>query len=347
MFTYIYFLVCAGAFGLVVGSFLNVVIHRLPAGESVVRPRSRCPECGHAIAWYDNVPVLSYLILRGRCRGCGTPISIRYALVELLTCAVSIAVYWQTVPAVDLHHVAPSITDAEAWAVAAPVTWVHLATWLFYFVFFSGMIAVFFIDLKHFIVPNEITFLLLPTGLLGCTGLWFAGAAVPHPLHALAGAATGGGVLLAVGVLGSWVFRKEAMGMGDVKLLATIGAFLGIWPTLLVVVLLSAMGGSVIGIVLRIVGRAQHGVPEDPREKAEVETESGAESEGESEIEGRHSQPPDQPIPEPRTAPPDVETDDAPPVGYYIPFGPFLVAASFVYFMVGDLLVSMYETALY
>ncbi len=334
MFTYIYFGVFAGVFGLLVGSFLNVVIHRLPVGESVVRPRSRCPSCGAGIAWYDNVPVLSYLVLRGRCRGCGAPISARYALVELLTCAVSLAVYWQTVPGIDLHHVAPSVAGSEILSAAAPIGWVHLATWLYYFVFFAGMIAVFFIDLRYFIVPNEITFLLLPLGLVGSTGLWFAGAAVPDPLQSLGGAVAGGGVLLAVGFAGSWIFRKEAMGMGDVKLLATIGAFLGAWPTLLVVVLLSAMGGSLVGIVLRLAGRAQHGVPDDPREPPA----GGDPGEGAAGDRG-DDKTPGSPEPDP--------DDDAPSVGYYIPFGPFLVAAAFAHFLVGDLLIDLYRTALF
>ena len=136
---------------------------------------------------------------------------------------------------------------------------------------------------------------------------------MPHPLQALAGAVAGGGVLLAVGLAGSWIFRKEAMGMGDVKLLATIGAFLGAWPTLLVVVMLSAVGGSLIGIALRLVGRAQHGVPPDPRDESEAET----------------------------------ETEDGPPVGYYIPFGPFLVAAAFIHFLAGDLLIGLYTASVF
>ena len=331
MFTYYYLMCSAGAFGLVVGSFLNVVIHRLPLGESVVSPRSRCPTCRSPIAWYDNLPVLSYLILRGRCRGCRTPISPRYALVELLTGAVSIAVFWHVVPAVELHHVAPSISGAgEVWAVPATVTWVGVLTWLYYFAFFAGLIAVFFIDLRHFIVPNEVTFALLPVGVAGAIGLWYAGAAVPHPLQSVLGAVAGGGLLLGVGQAGYWIFRKEAMGMGDVKLLAVIGAFLGAWPTLLVVVLLSALGGSVIGIALRVAGRAHRGVPADPRDAA-----------GDEEVAANDA--PD--ASEDPDAPP--EPGEGPPIGYYIPFGPFLVAGAFVYFFVGDLLVDFYRASLY
>ena len=332
MFIYYYFLGIAAVLGLLVGSFLNVVIHRLPLGESVVRPRSRCPSCGNAIGWYDNIPVLSWLILRGRCRRCATPISARYALVELLTCVVSVAVFWQTVPGIDVHHLAPTLGAAgEVWGAPSTPSWVQLLTWLFYFTFFAGMIAVFFIDLRHYIVPNEITFVLLPLGLAGCTGLWFLGAEVPHPLQALAGAVAGGGVLLVVGLAGSWIFRKEAMGMGDVKLLATIGAFLGAWPTLLVVVMLSAVGGSLIGIALRLAGRAQHGVPPDPRDESEAGTEAEAEAEAESESETESV----------------AETEEGPPVGYYIPFGPFLVAAAFIHFLAGDLLIGLYTASIF
>ncbi len=319
MFVYAYFGAIAAMIGLAVGSFLNVVIYRIPARLSVIKPRSRCPSCETPIAWYDNVPVLSYLVLRGRCRHCGVRISPRYALVELLTCAVALMVYWQVVPGVDLHHLEPSMGGvATVVAVPAEVRWQDLLTWLYFFTFFAGMIAVFFIDLEHYIVPNQLTYLLIPFGLLGSLGLWYAGGHAAHPLQTLMGVVGGGGSLLAVALAGRWLFGRDAMGMGDVKLLATIGAFLGAWPTLLVVLLLSSVAGSTVGITLRVLGRSRTSEPLDPDEKAALE-EAG------------------------EAAP---VADDG-PVFHYIPYGPFLVVAALVYFLIGDWLLSLYATTLY
>ena len=319
MFVYVYFGVIAAIVGLAVGSFLNVVIYRIPARLSVVRPRSRCPSCETDIAWYDNVPVLSYLVLRGRCRHCGVRISARYALVELLTCVVALVVYWQAVPGVDLHHLEPSLGAAgTVVAVPAEIRWQDLLTWLYFFTFFAGMIAVFFIDLEHYIVPNQITYPLIPLGLLGSLGLWYAGGSAVHPLQTLLGVVAGGGSLMAVALAGRWLFGRDAMGMGDVKLLATIGAFLGAWPTLLIVLLLSSIGGSVVGIALRVLGRSRTSEPLDPDEKAALE------ETGEGEPEAAEG-----------------------PVFHYIPYGPFLVIAALIHFVVGDWLLGLYATTLY
>jgi leader peptidase (prepilin peptidase) / N-methyltransferase len=319
VFVYVYFGVIAGIFGLAVGSFLNVVIYRIPARLSVIKPRSRCPSCETDIAWYDNVPVLSYLALRGRCRHCGVRISPRYALVELLTCVVALVVYWQVVPGVDLHHLEPSLGGASTVvAMPAEVRWQDLLTWLYFFTFFAGMIAVFFIDLEHYIVPNQITYLLIPLGLVGSLGLWYAGGNAAPPVQTLLGVAGGGGSLLAVALAGRWLFGRDAMGMGDVKLLATIGAFLGAWPALLVVLLLSSIGGSVVGITLRVLGRSRTSEPLDPEEKAAREQDDAEE--------------------------PGTEEG---PVFHYIPYGPFLVIAALAYFLIGDWLLGLYATTLY
>ncbi len=301
------------------GSFLNVVIYRLPAGQSIVRPGSRCGSCATPIAWYDNVPVLSYLLLRGRCRHCGARFSVRYPLVEAATAAVSALVFWQCVPMADLHHLAPAPGDlSRVVAVPVAITGLHLATWLFHFSFFAALIAVLLIDIDHFIIPNEITYAFIPLGLLGSSVLWYLGAPTPHPAQSALGIVAGGGLLLGMGLLGRVVFRKEAMGMGDVKLLAMIGAFLGAWPALVIVILLSAVGGSLVGIALRLLGRAHRGVPEDPRATGGDDEPETAEGDG---------------------------ADDEPADGYYIPYGPYLVLAAFVTYMVGDILVAWYQGA--
>jgi len=327
VFVYVYFGVFIGIFGLALGSFLNVVIYRIPARLSVIRPRSRCPSCGTDIAWYDNVPVLSWVVLRGKCRHCGVRISARYALVELLTGAVAVLVYWHAVPGVDLHHLEPALGGAGT-VVATPalIRWQDLATWLYFFTFFAGLIAVFFIDLDHYIVPNQITYPLIPIGVLGSAGLWYAGGSVVHPLQSLAGVVIGGGSLLGVALAGRLLFRRDAMGMGDVKLLATIGAFLGAWPTLLIVLLLSSIGGSTVGIALRLLGRSRTSEPLDPDEQAALDEAQAEAPDGEPEEEA-------------------VEDDE--PVYHYIPYGPFLVLAALVYYLIGDWILGLYSTTLY
>jgi len=321
VFVYLYFLTFAGALGLIVGSFLNVVIHRVPLRQSVVSPRSHCPSCDSAIAWYDNIPVLSWTILRGRCRRCSARIPVRYTLVELLTCGVALAVFWQAVPAVDLHHIEPTFAGpSEVVGLVATVRWQDLLVWLYYFSFFSGLIAVFFIDLEHYIVPNQVTYLLIPVGVVGAAGLWYAEAGGLHPLQSVLGVVLGGGILLAVALVGRLLFRRDAMGMGDVKLLALIGAFLGAWPTLLVVLLLSSVAGSVIGLALRFAGRTRTSEPVDPDELRQAESVAGDEDAAEQE--------PGQTF-------------------HYIPYGPFLVFAAFAYYLFGDWMLGLYRLTLY
>lgn len=204
------FLIAFAAFGLATGSFLNVCIHRLPRGGSLVRPGSRCPACGYELRWHDNVPVLSYLWLRGRCRACHAPISIRYPIVELVTLAVFL-----------LHY------GVFGWdALLVPRL-----------VFASALIVLFAIDLEHQILPDVIT---LPgIGL----GLLFAIAFPPGLQSALLGALAGGGVLFAIGEIWSRLRKVEAMGFGDVKMLAMIGAFLGLKLIAVTFVLASYLGG--------------------------------------------------------------------------------------------------------
>ena len=216
-----FLLVLLAALGLIVGSFLNVCIARLPAGESVVSPRSRCPSCRAAIAWYDNVPVLSYLLLQGRCRDCRASISMQYPLVEMTT-AVAF-VLQGLVLAPDL-----------------PLLAVRL-------VFTAALVVLFGTDLEVQRLPNVIT---LPGVVLGLTtSVWLP----PGLVSSVVGAALGAGLLWAI----RWGWKRatgvEGMGLGDVKMLAMIGAFLG-WRQVWAVLFLASLGGALLGGVLSAVG---------------------------------------------------------------------------------------------
>jgi leader peptidase (prepilin peptidase) / N-methyltransferase len=213
----------AGLIGAILGSFLNVVIHRLPAGESLVSPGSRCPECGVAVRPVDNVPVLSWLFLRGHCRACGAPISIRYPAVELLTAAVFAAI------------VGVRGFDSDLW-LELPLA--------------ACLIALAFIDLDHRLLPNRIVYPMAVYGLV-------ATAAVDTsdlPEHLIAGA--GAFTFLFVAVLA----YPAGMGMGDVKLAGTMGLYLGVSvvPALLVAFLLGTLvgleGGQALAHVRQQVG---------------------------------------------------------------------------------------------
>ena len=206
--------------GLAVGSFLNVCIYRLPENQSMVSPRSYCPACRRTLRWFENVPVLGYLILRGRCRTCGTRISLVYPAVEVVTPALFLLQYWQL-----------------GWQ---PLLVVRL-------VFCCAMVALFVLDLRHRILPNVVT---LPGVVVGLGASVFVD---PGWLDALIGAAVGGGALLGVAELYYRVRGEEGLGMGDVKMLAMIGAFLG-WQLMLVTLLLASTLGSVIGIGMLALG---------------------------------------------------------------------------------------------
>lgn len=207
-------LLAAGLFGLCVGSFLNVVIYRLPLGQSLVSPPSRCRKCGYSLRWFDNIPVVSWLLLRGRCRQCGVGVSWQYPLVELITSALFVLVVWLT-PMGPL--------------VASRLMLVCM------------LIALFGIDLEHQILPNSIT---LPGIVIG---LLFSLIAPPGIKDALIGVAIGGGMLYAV-AYGYYLWRgEEGMGMGDVKMLAMLGAFLG-WKAVLVTLILASFAGAFVGL---------------------------------------------------------------------------------------------------
>jgi len=214
-------LLLLGVLGLVVGSFLNVCIYRLPRGQSVNWPGSRCTTCDRSLAWYENIPIVSWVVLRGRCRTCGERISVMYPIVEAITAAMFIAGYF-----------------IYGWT---PLLAVRLA-------FTCAMIVLFVIDLQHYLLPNVIT---VPGIVIG-----FALSLVLPPgwKASLIGLIAGGGLLFAIAE--AWYrFRGiEGLGMGDVKMLAMIGAFLG-WKLMLVTLVLSSFAGSLIGVGAIALGR--------------------------------------------------------------------------------------------
>jgi leader peptidase (prepilin peptidase)/N-methyltransferase len=214
-------LVFAGAFGAIVGSFLNVCIHRLPLGASIVWPSSACPHCKRELSWYENIPVFSYLALRARCRTCKGPISLRYPLVEAMTSAMFAAAWWYYGP--------------------GPL----LASRL---VFACALVVLFAIDLEHHLLPNVIT---LPGIVIG-----FAFSFITEPgwMASLIGLLAGGGSLYLIAVLYFWVRHEEGLGMGDPKMLSMIGAFLG-WKLTLVTLMIASLTGSVVGVGLIAAGR--------------------------------------------------------------------------------------------
>lgn len=205
--------------GICIGSFLNVCIFRIPEGKSIVYPPSACPACGNGIRWYDNIPVLSYLLLRGKCRHCRYPISVRYPLVELLT-------------------------GLFAW-----VTWMTFGfQWdtVIFFILIAALITITFIDLDHRIIPDIISLPGIPLGFLAS----FALSNVTW-LESLLGIVIGGGILLIIAVGYKLLTGKEGMGGGDIKLLAMIGAFLG-WQGVLFTIMISSFTGTIVGLMLML-----------------------------------------------------------------------------------------------
>ncbi|MFA5585827.1 MAG: prepilin peptidase [Saccharofermentanales bacterium] len=217
------FLGFAFLLGAIVGSFLNVCIYRIPAGESIVRPASRCPKCGQAIRWYQNVPILSWLLLRGKCAACGVAISPRYPFVEALTGVLFALVVYRF----GLQYF-------------VPVLWI----------FAAALVVITFIDLDHQIIPDVISLPGIGIGFL-CSFVipWISWT------DSLIGILLGGGSLYLVAAGYQWLTKKEGMGGGDIKLLAMIGAFLG-WKAVLPVIFLSSLIGSLIGVPVMLVKKA-------------------------------------------------------------------------------------------
>jgi leader peptidase (prepilin peptidase)/N-methyltransferase len=212
----------AALFGAVIGSFLNVCIHRLPRGTSIVWPASACPACGRALSWFENIPIVSYLFLRGRCRTCGAPISARYPIVEALTAAMFALAWWYYGP--------------------GPMLISRL-------IFGCALIVLFAIDLEHHLLPNVITLTGIVIGFL----LSFI-TDQPGWRSSLIGIVAGGGVLFLIAEVYYRVRHEEGLGMGDVKMLAMMGAFLG-WPLAILSLMIASVAGTIIGVGLIVTGR--------------------------------------------------------------------------------------------
>ena len=207
-------LAIAGLFGLVIGSFLNVCIYRLPRGKSVVFPPSACGNCQRELRWFENIPIVSWAVLGGKCARCQAPISIQYPLVELVTGLLFVA------------------------TVAVTPLGLLLAARL---LFGCALIVLFAIDLEHQILPNAIT---LP-GIV--VGVLFALVGPPGWRASLLGAMIGGGLLYAIAAGYYYVRHEDGLGMGDVKMLAMIGAFLG-WQQMLLTLVLASFAGAIVGV---------------------------------------------------------------------------------------------------
>jgi leader peptidase (prepilin peptidase)/N-methyltransferase len=219
--------------GTIIGSFLNVCIYRIPQGKSIVTPSSHCPRCKTPIRFYDNIPLVSFLILRGRCRKCHNPVSLRYPVVEFLMGLFSLILLLR-------------------YGISA--------LYVIYFVFFSALTLISFIDLSHRIIPDVIS---LPGIVIGVIISWL------HPqmsiIKSLIGLLVGGGSLYLVAVVYELVTKKEGMGGGDVKLLAMIGAFIG-WKGVLFTILCSSLIGSIVGVTMMLITSAdgKYAVPFGP-----------------------------------------------------------------------------------
>jgi leader peptidase (prepilin peptidase) / N-methyltransferase len=215
----------AGLLGAIIGSFLNVCILRWGAEpkQSVVRPPSRCPRCGRGLVWYDNIPVISWLILRAKCRGCGEPISIQYPLIELATGCLWAYMVWRHGPSLEAVRGA---------------------------VFGTILLGIAMTDARAYIIPDEFSLGGLIIGLVFSVA---SGGLIALATAAL-GAAVGFAVLWLVGAAGTWLFKEEAMGGGDIKMMAMVGAFVG-WQGVLLTIFLGAFIGSLIFLPMLMMGR--------------------------------------------------------------------------------------------
>jgi leader peptidase (prepilin peptidase)/N-methyltransferase len=308
--------IVAAVFGLLVGSFLNVVIHRFPkmlerqwaaecaefSGQpakeedryDLVMPRSRCPHCGHAIRWYENIPVLSWLVLRGRCAACRTPIGARYPMVELLGGLLSVAIFEAII--IKMPDSTPAVRALAVYAAD--------------FALCMGLLAAAFIDAEHMFLPDSITFGGIAVGLATATlrGLPFT--------QSLIGAAGGFvGVWLPFTFLYKRVLGRTGMGMGDAKLLALAGAWFG-WQGAVFVLFAGALQGSVYALVLKLLGVKSElpaAVQEDIAELEKLAAEGDEEAK--------------------KALEEDPLTESA---GPRMPFGPFLILACLELLFAGE-----------
>jgi leader peptidase (prepilin peptidase)/N-methyltransferase len=215
------------SFGLIIGSFLNVCIYRIPRRLSIIIPSSRCPSCNTPIKPWDNIPIVSYILLGGKCRYCQAQISLRYPLVEFLNAVLYLIIFWRF--GFGLHTVT-------------------------YFIFSSALIVITFIDLDFQIIPDRITLTGIPLGFLAGSFLLpdpFARSSLLGIKESLIGLVSGFGLFYLVALAGSAIFKKEALGGGDIKMMAMVGALMG-WKTVLLTTFLGSLTGSVFGITFMV-----------------------------------------------------------------------------------------------
>ncbi|HPK21885.1 MAG TPA: prepilin peptidase [Smithella sp.] len=223
----------AFVFGAAIGSFLNVCIFRLPAEKSIVAPASRCPYCLHPIRFYDNIPIISFILLGGKCRDCESRIAWRYPLVELTMALLSVALFMKFGLSLNFFV---------------------------FFIFTAVLMAITFIDLDHQIIPDILTLPGIPLFFLGAVFI----VKIPW-LEAFLGFLIGGGVLFVIALGYEFIAKREGMGGGDIKLLAMIGAFLG-WKSLIFILLFSSLMGAVIGIAAMVIHKqdTKYAIPFGP-----------------------------------------------------------------------------------
>ena len=243
---YVYISCLVFWFGACMGSFLNVCIYRVPREESVITPRSHCPHCNTPIAWHDNIPLVSFFLLKARCRKCSGPISPRYIIVEALI-AMLFVVVWLKLGTLQGDPLLGLSAVGSPWMI--PIYWVAV----------FGLALGTFVDLEHMIIPDRVSLGGIVLGLTFST-LVPAMQGQPDPyggfLISLIGASVGVGLLWGVALLGKLIFRKDAMGMGDVKLMGAIGAFLG-WQAVAFTLMISSFLGAIVGLSLVAGGKKE------------------------------------------------------------------------------------------
>jgi leader peptidase (prepilin peptidase)/N-methyltransferase len=240
---YLYLTALVFWFGACLGSFLNVCIYRIPREESVISPGSHCPHCNKAIHWYDNIPLVSFCVLQAKCRNCKGSISPRYVIVETLIAILFVLVWLKVSPAPVL-----GMTPINTFAIV-PIFWLAV----------FGLALGTFVDLEHMIIPDRVSLGGIVMGLA-------LSALIPNLqgqpdlygglIASLLGASIGVGILWAIAILGKLAFKKDAMGMGDVKLMGAIGAFLG-WPAVIFTLMLSSFLGAIFGVSMIVTGKKE------------------------------------------------------------------------------------------
>jgi len=310
--------------GLAFGSFLNVCIYRIPRGESIIFPGSHCPKCGKKIKWYDNIPLISYIILRGRCRACKETISFRYFFIELFTAISFLLVFY-------VHR--------YNWAILS-------------YILLTGMLIIItFTDLDHWIIPDEITFtgavvglvFAILTPLLGnnfiISNVNFHKSFYLAPfVNALIGGASGAFLFYAIGLIGRLIFRKEAMGLGDVKLMGMVGIFAG-WKNIILILVLASFLGSIIGggimLIMKIFkhkAREEKNSRQDEQDKKDTQDLKQNINDVKINTENVGA----------RLPRPYIKEDDWQPQPGHIPFGPFLALATYITILYGDKILDWY-----